>query len=83
MRRHSLYSRCCLWYATLLHSPVRLFLVLVPQMMPRALAQYIRVSGIVRETASALGCSAADRLRISASCAARGKGAEQLVALRK
>jgi len=42
------------------------------EMMPRALAQYIRVSGIVREQASVLGCSPADRLRISASCAARG-----------
>lgn len=40
--------------------------------MPRQLAQYIRVSGIIRQTAFGLGCQAADRLRISASCAAQG-----------
>lgn len=42
------------------------------QMMPRPLAQYIRVSGIIRQTAFGLGCQAADRLRISANCAAQG-----------
>lgn len=42
------------------------------EMMPRQLAQYIRVSGIIRQTAFELGCRAADRLRISANCAAQG-----------
>lgn len=42
------------------------------EMMPRPLAQYIRVSGIIRQTAFELGCRATDRLRISANCAAQG-----------
>lgn len=42
------------------------------EMMPRPLAQYIRVSGIIRQTAFDLGCLATDRLRISAGCAAKG-----------
>lgn len=42
------------------------------ELMPRPLAQYLRVSAIVRNTAANLGCTIHDRLRVNATAALRG-----------
>lgn len=43
------------------------------ELMPRPLAQYLRVSAIVRNTAANLGGSIHDRLRVNATAALKGE----------
>ncbi len=42
------------------------------ELMPRPLAQYLRISAVIRATSAALGCTIHDRLRVNATAALEG-----------